>query len=142
MIVHISRAPRLMFVHEPGALLDLALDAMTLVDPAVHRAQRAENPHFSIDDRLAEITAPVLLVCGEADSTQTASLKGGGVLERGPHARGQATGDCCARNPRFPHRREGRNMTRDLLISIAPKAVAVADPNLPQGVTAEKNAPA
>ena len=33
-------------------------------------------------------------------------------------------------------------MTRDVLISIAPKAVAVADPNLPQGVTAEKNAPA
>ena len=140
-----------MFVHEPGALLDLALDAMTLVDPAVHRAQKAENPHFSIDDRLAEIAAPVLLVCGEADSvvlperqhgTQTASLKGGGVLERGPHARGRATGDCCARNPRFPQRRGARNMTRVLLIGIAPETVAVADPDLPQGATAEKNAPA
>ena len=35
---------RAMFVHEPGRLLDLALDAATLVDADVHRAQKGPEP--------------------------------------------------------------------------------------------------
>ena len=58
---------RAMFVREPGRLLDLALDAAILVDADVHRAQKAQNPQFSIDDRLGKMTAPVLLVCGHSD---------------------------------------------------------------------------
>ena len=58
---------RHMFVREPGELLELALDAVTLVDADVHRAQKAQSPHFSIDGQLRDITAPVLLVCGESD---------------------------------------------------------------------------
>ena len=58
---------RKMFVHEPGSILDAALDAVALVDADVHRAQKAQNPSFTIDDRLGEIAAPVLLVCSLSD---------------------------------------------------------------------------
>ena len=59
---------RRMFVHKPGELLDMALDAAVMVDADVHRAQKSQNPHFSIDDSLGQVTAPVLLVCGASDS--------------------------------------------------------------------------
>lgn len=58
---------RQMFAHEPGPALDAALDAAVLMDTDVHRAQKAQNPSFTIDDRLSEIAAPVLLVCGLSD---------------------------------------------------------------------------
>lgn len=58
---------RQMFVRPPGEMLDLALDAATLVNADVHRAQKEQNPHFSIDDQLQNVVAPVLLVCGESD---------------------------------------------------------------------------
>jgi len=58
---------RQMFVRQPGELLELVLDAVTLVDADVHRAQKEQNPCFSIDDRLKDVAAPVLLVCGESD---------------------------------------------------------------------------
>lgn len=56
-----------MFVHPPGEKLELALDAATLVDADVHRAQKEQNPHFSIDDRLKDVGAPVLLISGKKD---------------------------------------------------------------------------
>ena len=56
-----------MFVREPGDLLDMTLDAATLVHADVHRAQKSQNPRFSIDSRLGDVTAPVLLVCGASD---------------------------------------------------------------------------
>ena len=59
---------RQMFVRQPGEMLELALDAATLVDAGVHRAQKEQKPHFSIDDRLKDVSAPVLLVCGEIDN--------------------------------------------------------------------------
>ena len=58
---------RQMFARDPGEKLELALDAVILVDADVHRAQKEQNPHFSIDDRLKDVAAPVLLVCGEGD---------------------------------------------------------------------------
>ena len=59
---------RQMFIRPPGRMLDLTLDAVTLVDAKVHRAQKDQNPHFSIDDRLKDVAIPVLLVCGERDN--------------------------------------------------------------------------
>ena len=58
---------RAMFVQEPGEMLERALDAAVLVDADVHRAQKAQNTHFSIEDRLRDVTEPALLVCGQSD---------------------------------------------------------------------------
>lgn len=58
---------RQMFVRQPGEMLELALDAVILVHADVHRAQKEQDPDFSIDDRLKNVAAPVLLVCGESD---------------------------------------------------------------------------
>ena len=96
-----------MFVREPGELLDLALDAVTLVDSDVHRAQKAQNPNFSIDDRLGNVDAPVLLVCGNSDRVvpperqarhgpQAAAVQGSGVLRRRAHAGERTPGRCRA----------------------------------------------
>ena len=57
-----------MFARPPGRLLDLTLDAVTLVDAEVHRAQKEQDPHFSIDDKLKDVAAPTLLVSGRRDN--------------------------------------------------------------------------
>lgn len=57
-----------MFTRPPGGMLDLVLDAVTMVDSSVHLAQQEQNPRFSIDDRLKDVAAPVLVVCGESDT--------------------------------------------------------------------------
>ncbi len=59
---------RSMFVHPPGAMLELTVDAVALVDTEVHREQKRQNPHFSIDDRLKDVVCPTLVVCGEEDN--------------------------------------------------------------------------
>ncbi|WP_375382341.1 alpha/beta fold hydrolase [uncultured Sphingomonas sp.] len=58
---------RPMFVRPPGAMLDVTVDAVALVDTEVHREQKRQNPHFSIDDRLKDVAPPTLVVCGEED---------------------------------------------------------------------------
>ena len=57
-----------MFARPPGKKLDLILDAVTLVDAEVHRAQRQQDPHFSIDDKLKDVRVPTLLISGRRDS--------------------------------------------------------------------------
>lgn len=57
-----------MFVRPPGRMLDLTLDAVTLVDSRVHRALQQQNSQISIDDQLKDVAAPVLLICGESDN--------------------------------------------------------------------------
>lgn len=59
---------RHMFVHPTGRMLDLTLDAMTLVDKRVHCALQQQNSQISIDDRLKDVASPVLLIRGESDS--------------------------------------------------------------------------
>jgi pimeloyl-ACP methyl ester carboxylesterase len=56
-----------MFERPPGQVLDLTLDAVELVDIEVHRAQKEQDPHFSIEDDLKDVPAPVLLVSGRRD---------------------------------------------------------------------------
>lgn len=56
-----------MFVRPPGRTLDLAVDAVTLVNREVHRAAKEQNAKVSIEDRLEEVAAPVLLLRGERD---------------------------------------------------------------------------
>ena len=58
---------RPMFVRPPGDILERTVDAVALVDTDVHRAQKEQNPHFSIDDRLKDVAPPTLVVCGEED---------------------------------------------------------------------------
>jgi pimeloyl-ACP methyl ester carboxylesterase len=57
-----------MFVRPPGPLLDSVLDAMTLVDAEMHRMHHDQHADVSIDDRLKDVIAPVLLVRGERDT--------------------------------------------------------------------------
>jgi pimeloyl-ACP methyl ester carboxylesterase len=57
-----------MFVRPPGQMLDLMLDAITLVDTRVHRALCEQNLQISIDYQLKDVAAPVLLICGERDN--------------------------------------------------------------------------
>lgn len=57
-----------MFVRPTPRVLDAAVDAVILVDPRVHRAQKEQNPHFSIDDDLGGVAPPILLVCGKDDT--------------------------------------------------------------------------
>lgn len=65
-----------MFAHKPPAeLLEVTLDAATLLDKSVHLALQAENPQFSVDDRLGQIAAPVLLLCGQSDAVVSPSLQ-------------------------------------------------------------------
>jgi pimeloyl-ACP methyl ester carboxylesterase len=56
-----------MFVRPPGQLADLMLDAITLVDKRLFRALLEQESQTSIEDQLKEISAPVLLICGERD---------------------------------------------------------------------------
>ena len=58
---------RPMFVRDPGDLLDRTVEAVALIDAEVHRAQKRQNPHFSIDGRLKDVEPPVLVICGERD---------------------------------------------------------------------------
>lgn len=57
-----------MFVRDQADLLESVLDAVTILDSAVHKALRDCNSHFSIDDRLGEIAAPVLMMSGALDT--------------------------------------------------------------------------
>jgi pimeloyl-ACP methyl ester carboxylesterase len=57
-----------MFVRPPGQMLDLMLDAITLIDKGVFRALQEQNSHTSIEDQLKDVAAPVLLLCGERDN--------------------------------------------------------------------------
>ena len=57
-----------MFVHPTDSLLEAMLDAVTLIDRRVFRALQEQNGKTSIEDRLAEISVPVLLVCGSRDT--------------------------------------------------------------------------
>lgn len=57
-----------MFVRDPGDKLEQVLDAAVLVHADVHRAQKAQNPRFSIAERLKDVAAPALILCGENDS--------------------------------------------------------------------------
>lgn len=57
-----------MFVRPPGDEIELIVDAIGLIDIGVLRALHEENSRTSIDDRLGEIAAPVLLLCGERDT--------------------------------------------------------------------------
>ena len=58
---------RQMFLHPPGGALDLIVDAVTLMDVRVHRAQKMQDRRFSIDGRLNDVAAPVLLMGGGRD---------------------------------------------------------------------------
>ncbi len=62
-----------MFVRPPGRMLDVMLDAITLIDKEVFRALKRQNAQISIDDRLKEVSAPVLIICGERDNVVPAS---------------------------------------------------------------------
>ncbi|KRB82214.1 hypothetical protein ASE00_08950 [Sphingomonas sp. Root710] len=57
-----------MFVRPPGDEIELIVDAIGAIDIGVLRALQEENSRTSIDDRLGEIAAPVLLLCGERDT--------------------------------------------------------------------------
>lgn len=59
---------RPMFRRPPGAMLETVVDAVTLVDSGVHRAQREENSSVSIEHRLEDVSAPTLVVLGGADT--------------------------------------------------------------------------
>lgn len=59
---------RHMFLREANEELEHMVDAVTLIDTSVLRALHAENAKTSIDDRLGEVAAPVLLVRGERDN--------------------------------------------------------------------------
>lgn len=57
-----------MFFRPPGRMLDVTLDAASIIDEKVFRALQEENSRVSIDGQLKDITAPVLLVCGQRDN--------------------------------------------------------------------------
>ena len=62
------RAFSQMFVRKAGPQLDLMMDAISLVDTNVLRALREQNLQSSIEDRLMDVTTPVLMICGERDN--------------------------------------------------------------------------
>jgi pimeloyl-ACP methyl ester carboxylesterase len=57
-----------MFVRPPGRMLDLMLDAITLIDKRLFRAVQEQNSQTSIEDQLQDVAAPVLLLCGGRDN--------------------------------------------------------------------------
>ncbi|WP_374570300.1 alpha/beta fold hydrolase [Phenylobacterium sp.] len=58
---------RHMFVRAPGRMLEAVIDAVTMVDGEVHRMFLETSADLSIDERLGEVEAPVLLLNGERD---------------------------------------------------------------------------
>ena len=64
----VSEAMGQLFVRPPGHELDLLVDAVSLIDLDVFHNLARENAQTSIDDRLKDVTVPVLLICGERDA--------------------------------------------------------------------------
>ena len=64
-----------MFVRPTGQLLEPMLDAVTLIDKQVFQALKEQNSRTSIDGRLNEVAAPVLLICGAKDTVVPPGLQ-------------------------------------------------------------------
>lgn len=57
-----------MFTRPTDATVGSVVDAITIMDPAVHLAQTRLNQRTSIDDGLAGVQVPVLVLRGDADT--------------------------------------------------------------------------